>query len=218
MKASDAEVSFSINGNDAGVGGAPNGTINPAFTQKVAVSGEVKIKDFQWPEIIAIGAAYDVSDKLMIAADYKRIMWSKVMQDFNMSFVADAVQADPGAAAFAGADMNMNLNQDWEDQNVLLIGAAYKVSDPLTLRAGLNLANNPVPDEYMNPLFPAIIKNHVTLGVGYAVSDASNINFSLVYAPPVTQTTDYGQSTPTGDGVEVTHSQTSSQLMYSYVF
>ena len=39
------------------------------------------------------------------------------------------------------------------------------MNDALTLRAGLNLANNPIPDQYMNPLFPAIVKNHVTGGV-----------------------------------------------------
>jgi len=35
----------------------------------------------------------------------------------------------------------------------------------------------------MNPLFPAIAKSHVTLGVGYTLSKASSLDFSYVSVP-----------------------------------
>jgi long-chain fatty acid transport protein len=74
----------------------------------------------------------------------------------------------------------------------------------------LNIANNPVPDKYLNPLFPAIIKNHVMIGAGYIVSRASSVDASYTYAPEVKQMN--------GQGVTVTHSQMNAQLMYSYRF
>jgi len=220
LKSSDATLTFSVNFDD-NMGGGPNGTVGP--TQEVPLKGKVKVKDFQWPEIISLGVAYEATSDLMLVADYKRINWSKVMKDFSMTFTADAGQAGL-ASAFDGNELDMTLFQDWEDQNVLLLGAGYKLNDDYTIRGGLNLANNPVPSEYMNPLFPAIIKNHVTAGLGYKMSKASTLDFSLVYAPPVKQKTNYGEVTngnlpsTVGDKVEVTHAQTNWQFIYSYLF
>jgi len=100
--------------------------------------------------------------------------------------------------------------QDWKDQNVFMLGVAYKVIDPLTLRGGANFANNPIPDKYLNPLFPAIVKNHYTVGAGYLIGKASSIDVAVMYAPEVEATS--------GQGVTNTHSQTSAQVMYSYRF
>jgi long-chain fatty acid transport protein len=151
--------------------------------------------------------AYQANDKLLIAADYKRINWADVMQNFKMSFTADSSAAN---GAFAGSTMNATMYQYWKDQHVFELGMSYKVSEPLTLRAGVNVANNPIPDTFMNPLFPAIEKSHYTVGVGYAMSKASDVNMSIQHAPSVSQTN--------GQGVTTDHSQTSWQLMYSKRF
>jgi long-chain fatty acid transport protein len=184
-------------------------------TATIPITGKLKVVDFQWPETFGIGMAYQVNDKFMLVADYKRIDWSDVMSDFRMDFVADAVQANPMAAGMVGAGataMNAILVQKWRDQNVFMFGGSYKMTDAFTLRAGLNLANNPVPNKYMHPLFPAIIKNHVTLGAGYVFNKASSLDFSLTYAPEVSATN------ANMGGVKTTHSQTNWQLMYSHRF
>ncbi|MCX8018817.1 MAG: outer membrane protein transport protein, partial [Rhodocyclaceae bacterium] len=65
----------------------------------------------------------------------------------------------------------------------------------------------------MNPLFPATIKNHLTLGFGYAFNPVSSIDFSLVHAPKVTV------SNSNMGGVTTSHSQqTNWQFMYSHRF
>ena len=203
METDDAKVSMNIV-DDVFTGGNP---------VTVKVTGDIKVKDFQWPDMIALGGSYKISDKIMLAADYKRINWSNVMKDFKMTFTADASQADPLAAGFGlgGSFVDATMYQDWEDQNVFMIGGSVQVADPVTVRAGLNIANNPVPDEYMNPLFPAIIKNHVTLGLGYQVNKESNVDVSMVYAPEVDQTN-------SNTTIETTHSQLNWQFMYSQRF
>lgn len=173
----------------------------------VTVTGKIKVVDFQWPETFGFGMAYQANDRLMVAADYKRINWADVMKNFKMTFTADNVLSNGG---FAGASMDATLFQNWDDQDVLQLGLAYKATDALTLRAGVNVANNPIPDKYMNPLFPAIEKDHYTAGFGYAFDKSQDVNFSLQYAPKVSQTN--------GSGVTVEHSQTSWQLMYSKRF
>lgn len=196
-------ASMSMNVNGPAVGGVAT---------TVPITGRVSVHNFQWPETIAMGAAYQATDKLLLVADYKRIGWKNVMKGFNMTFTADANQSNPVAAGFGmgGKSVDMSLNQNWDDQNVFEFGGAYKTTDALTLRAGLNLANNPVPNKYMNPLFPAIAQNHVTLGTGYAVTKQSTVDFSYVYVPKVSATN--------GSGVTVDFGGYSAQLVYGYMY
>ena len=187
-------------------------TSNAATT--VPVTGTVSVHNFQWPQTYAVGGAYQASDKLLVVADYKRIGWKDVMQGLTMTFTSDATQGNPLASNFgmAGKSIDMTLYQNWNDQDVFEIGGAYKTTDELTLRAGVNLANNPVPDKYMNPLFPAIAQNHLTAGLGYDFSKASALEFSYVYVPKVTAT---NSTTP---AVTVSFAGYSSQLVYVYKY
>lgn len=178
----------------------------------ISVKGKIEVKDFEWPQMLGFGAAYKATDQLMLVADYKWINWKDVMKDFKMTFTADAVQLDPMAAGFqlGMQSVDATMHQNWKDQNVFMLGAAYAVNDMFTMRAGANIANNPIPNFYLNPLFPAIIKNHYTLGAGIAASKESSVDLSMTYAPEVSATN--------GEGVTVKHSQTNGQIMYSYRF
>lgn len=201
-----ASVSFSAN-MDTGIlgGGAPNGVYTAV---NIPVSGNISVRDFQFPETYGLGLAYQATDKLMVAADYKRIGWASAMKSFKMSFTGSGNTGM--AAAFNDTVLDATMYQNWKDQDVFQLGVAYKATDALTLRAGVNLADNPVPDAYVNPLFPATIKEHYTLGAGYAFSKVSEVNGSYTYAPKVTVTS------PNGFTNE--HEQNNWQLMYSHRF
>lgn len=165
------------------------------------IPGTLKVIDFQWPETYGLGLAYQATDRLMIAADYKRINWADVMKSFRMHFVADG-----------GGTMDATLYQDWKNQDVFMVGASFRFSPELTLRAGVNLADNPIPDRYINYLFPATIKSHYSLGFGYAFSKVASIDFSYVYAPEVS-------ATNPNTGITTSHAQRNNwQLMYSHRF
>ncbi len=183
-------------------GGGASMSANPghAATATFSDPGKITVHNFQWPETYGLGVSVQANPKLMIAADYKHISWSNVMKSLNMTFTS----------AGMGGSVDFSLPQNWKDQNVFELGGSYKVTDVLTLRAGANIANDPIPATYMNALFPAIEKNHYTAGVGYAVSKASDVNFSLEMAPKVSETN--------ASGVTSDHSQTNWQLMYSKRF
>jgi long-chain fatty acid transport protein len=163
-------------------------------------AGRITVVDFQWPAMTAVGAAWQATPALMVAVDVKSIGWSDVMKDFKMRY----------DSAGMGGSVSFALPQHWKDQTVTNLGIAYKMNDQLTLRAGVNLADNPIPDMYVNPLFPATVKSHYTMGVGYRMSQASEFNGSLVIAPKVTNTS--------GQGVIITHEQMNVQLMYTHRF
>jgi long-chain fatty acid transport protein len=136
---------------------------------KQTVPGKIKVRNFEWPATFAAGIALKPSDKLMIAGDVKYIDWSSVMDKFEMTFIAD------GSSAFAGQNLDVTMTQNWKDQTIWSIGAQYMATDKLALRAGASFSTNPVPDSYLNPLFPAITKNHYTCGFGYRVNDATSV-------------------------------------------
>lgn len=165
-----------------------------------ADTGRITVVDFQWPATTAIGASWQATPSVLLAADVKHIAWSGVMKDFKLRY----------DSAGMGGSVSFALAQDWKDQTVLNLGVAWRAKPELTLRAGLNLADNPIPEAMVNPLFPATVKNHATLGLGWQFSPANEFNASLVVAPTTTVTN--------GDGVKVSHRQASAQLMYTHRF
>ena len=188
----------------------------PAFAGgPVFVSGKIKVRDFQWPETYGIGVSYAASDKWQLVADYKGINWAGVMKQFKMTFEAGGDNTG-AAAGFNNTSLDMTFQQNWKRQDVFMFGAGYRMNDATTLRFGANLANNPVPDQYMSPLFPAIVKNHLTFGFGHAFNKVQSLDFSLVYAPKVSATN--GWSAAGGANQTTSHSQTNWQLMYSHRF
>jgi len=164
-----------------------------------ADSGRMTVVDFQWPAMMAVGVAWQAGPALLVA-DVKRVDWSGVMKDFRLRY----------DSAGMGGSVSFALPQNWKDQTVLSLGGAFAIGPALTLRAGFNRADNPIPDAYVNPLFPATEKTHYTLGLGWRPSPAGEFNASLTMAPKSTVTN--------GQGVVVSHKQTNLQLMYSHRF
>jgi long-chain fatty acid transport protein len=183
------------------------------FTEmSMPLVGDIKVKDFQWPETMALGMAYQANDKLMVVADVKQINWSDVMANFTMEFTASQAATNNFGPNMdmRGASMTAVMYQDWKDQTVAQLGASYMVTNETTLRAGYNYASNPVPDDKMNYLFPAITETHYTMGVGHAINDAQSIDFALSYVPKVT-----GGG---ANGFTTSMSQLNWQMMYSHGF
>jgi len=181
-------------------------TISAVAPFGVVGTGKIKVVDFQWPETYGIGVAWNASKELMLVFDYKRINWKAVMKDFKMTYEGPLVGAP-------GNTVNFALPQNWKDQNVFEIGAAYMFTKEFVGRIGVNIANNPIPDDFVNPLFPATEKNHYTIGAGYAFDKANSVDFSFAYAPEVKVTNNSGAAPLT-----IAHSQGNAQIMYSLRF
>jgi long-chain fatty acid transport protein len=120
------------------------------------------------------------------------------MKDFSMRY----------DSAGMGGSVSFTMPQNWKNQTVFNLGVAWKASNQLTLRAGVNVADNPIPDANVNPLFPATVKSHVTVGLGYQFSPNNEFNMSLTKAPDVKVTS--------GSGPDISHAQTNYQFMYTH--
>jgi long-chain fatty acid transport protein len=150
---------------------AINGTItrsNPPTLSRVQI---------QQPEEVAVGGSYDPIPEVTVTFDWRNIRWG---------------YAD-GYREFG-----------WQAQNVFAMGAEYRWND-WAFRLGGQLAGSPIPDvsgengaQQVNLqghlifaqsvsffdmyAFPAITRNHITVGSGYKISENVHIDTSFLYA------------------------------------
>lgn len=169
-----------------------------------AIPTRFKVVDFQWPETYGVGVAWQATPQVMLAADIKHLGWKKSMKDFRL------------AMNMGSGWMEMAMPQNWKDQTVIMIGGQYMLKPSLALRAGYNYAKNPVPDETLNPLFPATVQSHYTLGVGWNIGGGHSVAGSVAFVPKVTRTNPnmFGA----GMAGTVSHSQTTLRMNYNYSF
>ncbi len=148
----------------------PNGTLN-----SLALSS---------PNNLGVGVGWEVIPrKLLFETDFKFLNW-------------------------ANADGYRQF--DWKNQYVVGVGAQFKPIPKLALRLGYNYGNNPVqphknfvgataagptfttiqgtpiPTYYFETFrtigFPAIVENHITVGIGYDVTERFAVNLGFMYA------------------------------------
>jgi len=164
----------------------------------VAIPGDVRVIGFEWPESFTIGVAYRPGMRWLLTAEWGQLRWSTTLEAFEMEFRTD------GVSAF------FRLPQNWADQDIFRLGAEYAVSDRLKARAGFVFAENPIPEELVNPLFPATPELHYTCGVGWQLGERTAFHLSLVHVPEKRVTN--------ADGIRVSHGQTNAQMMLSTSF
>lgn len=199
---------------EAGRATVQMGVVAGGVAQDVPVSGRIRVLDFQWPETYGVGVAWTATPALLLVADVKRIRWADAMENFTLSFEADATQAHPlaaGLVAGGGTTLDANLVQAWKNQTMFMLGGQYMVLPNLALRAGASFSKSPVPDATLNPLFPAICRNHYTVGLGWRGSRSHSVAASLSVSPEVEQTNP-------NTGITSSHAQTTFRVNYNYSY
>lgn len=172
-----------------------------------ALAGDIHVRDFEWPAMLGFGVAFRPEPRWLLAADVRHVFWSDVMKQFHMSFNASAA---PTNGPFARQNLEATLFQNWDDQTIVYLGAAYQLNNDVTLRFGGNWGRNPIPDQYVNCLFPATVETHLTTGLGWQLNPKSSIDASFTYG--------FKASVTNGTGAAISHRQTNAQVMYSYRF
>ena len=114
------------------------------------------------PLEIGFGIGYQVSEKLMISADYMFTQWSawdEIPININKDFDGD------------GEDDITTLVEHWDDVNKYMVGLEYLIMDSderqAFLRFGFASDGSPIPNETLGPFIPDIgTKNSVFAGLG----------------------------------------------------
>lgn len=165
------------------------------------------------PETYGVGIAVKATPQLTVAADVQRYLFSDV----------DAI--GNSAALWNGAFFPGNLGLSngpgfgWKDATAYKLGASYIVNETLTVRAGYDHVNQPIPssETLFNILAPGVVQDHLTLGGTYKLPN--NAELSVGYTHAFNHTVHGANTIPTafgGGNVDVKMHQDALGIAYGW--
>ena len=158
-------------------------SIGASYAPKIAMSKFSKYAGlfaeqggFDIPENYTVGASYQATKDVTVALDYERIAYSGVRSVSNPS---NAIMSGIPLGAANGSGFG------WTDINVWKLGVQWQATPNMTMRAGLNVGDNPIKssDVSFNILAPGVVTTHYTLGGTYALSKETELTVAYMYAP-----------------------------------
>ncbi|PLX84727.1 MAG: hypothetical protein C0617_06790 [Desulfuromonas sp.] len=120
---------------------------------------DAEMEGFDWPRQAGLGISYHVSPRIRLAADVDWIDWEGAIDTI-------IIRLDNPSSPTAPASRTIRFPMDWKEQWVYAVGAEIEALPGWLLRLGYNHGDSPVPDTTLSPLFPAIVEDHLTAGVG----------------------------------------------------
>jgi long-chain fatty acid transport protein len=137
------------------------------FNMSATGLGEVRYRDatisgFALPEEIALGAAWQATPALLVAAEVTWLHWSDAMEEQRI------VARRPGSP-FAPPTVRTVQQLDWNNQYVYTLGMHYRWSDRLELYGGFNYGAAPSPSRTLSPVLLTVGEKHLTAGFRYRI-------------------------------------------------
>lgn len=168
---------------------------------------DLSIRGFALPREVAIGAAFSPDDKWLFSSKINWIQWSDAIQDVTTTW------QDPDSPSATSQFSRVNP-QNWHDQLVYALGAAYRYDEKTTLYAGYNYGKNPVPKQNSSALLAATLEQHITLGMARKLDANWKLTSGIEWLLPkdVTYNSDvFGQNTEVNNGGFFLHMMLSKQ-------
>lgn len=171
---------------------------------QIPLHGNIKLRNFQMPAKLDLGLSHRLNDQWMVAVDVSQVFWEHAMKDINVGFVTDS-----------GQTLDIQLPQNYKDQTILALGAAYQTGN-WTLRGGVRLATQALRSETLFAVIPATPRKHISAGFSYAFSKLSSLDFA--YSHALEESMDNASLPNTADPIQTTHSQNNLTLGYTHRF
>lgn len=112
--------------------------------------------EVELPDTLSFGMAWDVTSTLNLAMEASRTGWSG-FKELRITF--DSGQADSVT------------HENWEDTWYFALGATWKLSESLALRAGIATDQGAVKEAFSTPRIPDGDRTWFSTGLGYRISD-----------------------------------------------
>ncbi len=143
--------------NTTGVAALGGASVSQAFFGGNTSFGTKGNATINLPATFALGAAY-TAGRLTVEADADWTFWH------SYTDLPITIQ-DQRPPVLVSTD----AQKRWKDVVALRFGAEYRVTDPLSLRAGFVYDPTPVPADTMGPELPDATRLNYTAGVGYKI-------------------------------------------------
>ena len=139
--------------------------------------------EMSWPQMIDFSMSLAPIKTTTIYVDLKWINWETAMKDFKMTMTEGT---NDNINKMMGSDeVVMVMPLKWKDQVVIALGVQHQFNDMFSARVGYNYGSNPVRTKTLMPLFPAIVEQHITAGVGIAPSKNLAFDLGFEFVPEV---------------------------------
>ncbi|HKK05584.1 MAG TPA: OmpP1/FadL family transporter [Gammaproteobacteria bacterium] len=109
----------------------------------------------EFPDMLQLGARYQVNPRLALELDYERTGWS--------SF--DKLEIQQTAVPFPIVSTN-----NWEDSNTYRLGGTYQLTPKTQLRFGYAYDETPQPDQYFSARVPDANRQLFSIGVAHNIA------------------------------------------------
>ncbi len=130
------------------------------------------ISESTLPQSIVAGYAYKPNDRWTFEADIEWMDWASTEQELIL------YPDETDATRLAILNNGNPAAKDWKDAFSGAIGAQFKASDRLRLRAGYYYHQSPIPEANFETALPDSDSHSATIGCGYDFNQSSTIDFA----------------------------------------
>ena len=121
------------------------------------------------PQVVTLGAAYEVNDNLSFALDINYVQWS--------AYDTLAFDYENNTASLQDTKSARNYKNTF----AFRAGGSYKVNELIAVRLGLAYALTPVPDGSVTPETPDANRINYTAGIGFTPGKHFGIDVSFLF-------------------------------------
>ncbi|MCC6131562.1 MAG: outer membrane protein transport protein [Acidobacteria bacterium] len=166
---------------------------------------------FDVPPTWSAGIALKPVEALTIALDVQWIGYSTIPSIAN-PMLPNLMMAPLGSNGGAGFG--------WEDMTIYKLGLQFEAGSGWTLRAGYSYGEQPIPESEVlfNILAPAVIEQHITLGVSKTLGKGKALHLSLMHALENTVTGPNPLEAPGQQKIELKMNEYEAEIGFSFGF
>ncbi|HEB71338.1 MAG TPA: hypothetical protein ENI77_01810 [Nitrospirae bacterium] len=160
------------------------GALSPLLAARGIAGDDYKSSasmELDYPDMLQLGIAVQVSDRLAVEIDVDYTGWSSYDQ-LEFKFAKPLVT--PGGSALLPS--TSVTKTDWGNTVAVKIGANYKYNGRTTLRVGFYNDPSPIPGDTLTPRLPGADRKLVSVGIGVKATD--NFTIDVAYARLVSDT------------------------------
>jgi len=156
------------------------------LSKGVAASYDLDVK-LKLPQSIGAGVSLKATPQLRISAEAEWINWSSAFDNMTLT-MSNGSNVNVNTMLGNAGNFEILFPMKWKDSYNVRLGGEYDLTSYFTLRAGYAFGTNPVPEETVFPVFPAIVENHLMVGASLAVSGPISIHVAYELALTKEQT------------------------------
>ncbi|MGB9695891.1 MAG: OmpP1/FadL family transporter [Ignavibacteria bacterium] len=153
------------------------------------------------PQSVSFGVSFQPIDNFKFGLDVEWLNWANAFDKMTLTMTNGS--SDNVNKMMGGNSINIDFPLNWKNSVIVKVGTEFFTGKEFTMRLGYAYGSNPVPENTIFPVFPAIVEHHLTIGAGYKFNNNTELNFayetglnkSLTGSNPHTVASEFANST-----------------------